>query len=216
MREDQALSCGTQLGRRERNKLDKLNRIKKAAHALFRERGFDRATTREIAKRAGVGIGTVFSYATEKRDLLLLIYGERFEAARADFKGIDPRRTFVGNLIELFRPYYVLFASEPEIMRDLLRELSYFTHGLQLPRMQAGRQELLKMIANVVTDAKKQGVLGTSDSAQAVARLIFGILQAEIRIWIAGDKPVPEEGLRALAAALKIFIRGLGPSRGAL
>ena len=61
------------LGLRERNKLDKLQRIKHAARTLFIEKGFDETTTREIARRAGVALGTLFLYATDKRDLLFLI-----------------------------------------------------------------------------------------------------------------------------------------------
>src|SRR5215472_8899406 len=60
-------------GLREQNKIDKRRRIGEAARALFIERGFDDTTTREIALRAGVGIGTVFTYAENKRDLLFLI-----------------------------------------------------------------------------------------------------------------------------------------------
>ena len=58
------------LGQRERNKLDKLGRIKDAARGLFLAKGFDDTTTREIATRAGAGIGTIFVYAENKRDLL--------------------------------------------------------------------------------------------------------------------------------------------------
>jgi AcrR family transcriptional regulator len=61
------------LGQREKNKIDKLNRIKEAARELFLSKGFDDATTRAIASRAGVGIGTVFIYADNKRDLLFLV-----------------------------------------------------------------------------------------------------------------------------------------------
>src|SRR5215510_7252691 len=61
---------------RERNKLDKLRRIKSAARELFLEQGYDNATTREIAGRADVGLGTLFSYASDKRDLLFLIYND--------------------------------------------------------------------------------------------------------------------------------------------
>src|SRR5258707_6733633 len=60
-------------GQRERNKRDKLLRIKNAAQELFVSKGYDDTTTREIAVRAGVGMGTVFTYAANKRDLLFLI-----------------------------------------------------------------------------------------------------------------------------------------------
>src|SRR2546421_5744523 len=66
-------------GQRERNKLDKLRRIKDAARELFVAKGFDDTTTREIALRAGVGIGTIFVYAENKRDLLFLIANEELE-----------------------------------------------------------------------------------------------------------------------------------------
>ena len=60
-------------GQREKNKIEKLQRIREAARELFVKKGFDETTTREIAVRAGVGIGTVFTYAENKRDLLFLV-----------------------------------------------------------------------------------------------------------------------------------------------
>src|SRR5215472_18786691 len=80
---------------RERNKLDKLKRIKAAARELFLEQGYDSATTREIARRADVGLGTLFSYASDKRDLLFLIYNDMQEAlTRTAFSGSRSSRTF--------------------------------------------------------------------------------------------------------------------------
>ena len=69
------------LGLREQNKLDKLRRIKDAARELFITKGFDDTTTREIAQRASVGIGTLFIYADNKRDLLFLVANDELEQA---------------------------------------------------------------------------------------------------------------------------------------
>ncbi|MDE1571149.1 TetR/AcrR family transcriptional regulator [Aquabacter sp. P-9] len=66
-------------GQRARNKIDKLQRIKESATQLFIEKGFDDTTTREIAVRASVGIGTLFNYANDKRDLLFLVYNRDLE-----------------------------------------------------------------------------------------------------------------------------------------
>ncbi|MGA9083691.1 MAG: helix-turn-helix domain-containing protein, partial [Pseudolabrys sp.] len=66
-------------GLRARNKLDKLRRIKDAAQRLFIANGFDDTTMREIAVRAGVGLGTIFLYAKDKRDLLFLTINEPLE-----------------------------------------------------------------------------------------------------------------------------------------
>ena len=76
------------LGRRERNKLDKLARITAAAGELFATRGVDDVTTQEIADRADIGAGTLFLYAKTKGELLLLVqnstYAGALERGRAD------------------------------------------------------------------------------------------------------------------------------------
>ena len=61
-------------GLRERQKTERRRRIEAAARAVFREKGYEAATTREIAARAEVSIGTLFAYAADKRDLLAMVY----------------------------------------------------------------------------------------------------------------------------------------------
>ena len=68
------------LGRRERAKLDRRERIRTAAAELFTRHGFDAATMRQIAHRAHVGLGTLFNYAADKRDLVFLIFNEELDA----------------------------------------------------------------------------------------------------------------------------------------
>ena len=82
------MSLGTQpLGRRERNKQDKLERIVAAASELFAKRGIDEVTTQQIAEQADIGTGTLFLYAKTKGELLLLVqnghYARALEAGRA-------------------------------------------------------------------------------------------------------------------------------------
>ncbi|MFJ8267827.1 TetR/AcrR family transcriptional regulator [Peribacillus asahii] len=45
----------------------------KGAVTLFREKGFHRTTTREIAKAAGFSIGTLYEYIRSKEDVLYLV-----------------------------------------------------------------------------------------------------------------------------------------------
>jgi len=76
-----------ELGRRERNKRAKLDRITAAASELFAVHGVDDVTTQQIAELADVGTGTVFLYAKSKGELLLLVqnahYAEALEEGRA-------------------------------------------------------------------------------------------------------------------------------------
>src|SRR5260370_41659192 len=56
------------VGQREKNKIDKLKRIKAAARELSLSNGFHDATTRAIASRAGGGPGAVLIHPATKRD----------------------------------------------------------------------------------------------------------------------------------------------------
>ena len=71
------------VGRRERNKQQKLDRITAAARELFAERGVDEVTTQEIADKADIGAGTLFLYAKTKGELLLLVQNSTYADALA-------------------------------------------------------------------------------------------------------------------------------------
>jgi AcrR family transcriptional regulator len=76
------------MGRRERNKQEKLDRIMTAASELFAEHGIEDVTTQQIADKADIGAGTLFLYAKTKGELLLLVqnahYAEALERGRTE------------------------------------------------------------------------------------------------------------------------------------
>ena len=74
------------LGRRERNKQAKLERITAAAGALFAKHGVDEVTTQQIAEAADIGTGTLFLYAKNKGELLLLVQNSSYVDALAEGK----------------------------------------------------------------------------------------------------------------------------------
>jgi len=55
-----------QVGRREKAKQEKRERILAAARELFAEHGVNGVTTQQIADRAGVAIGTLYLYTATK------------------------------------------------------------------------------------------------------------------------------------------------------
>ncbi|MCM6761878.1 TetR/AcrR family transcriptional regulator [Rathayibacter sp. ZW T2_19] len=114
------------VGRRERNKLEKLERITAAASELFAEHGVDEVTTQQIADRADIGTGTLFLYAKTKGELLLLVqnanYVEALERGRTAAQGFeDP----VDALMALAAPIVECNRAQVENGRTYLREMVY-------------------------------------------------------------------------------------------
>jgi AcrR family transcriptional regulator len=179
-------------------------------------RGYEETTTREIAARAAVGMGTVFTYADNKRDLLFLIANEDLSllVALAE-RSVSDRAPFLRNLLAVFRSHYEFFGREPELSRLMLREMVFYDTGRQAEVFRATRQRLIRLIERIVATALERGAIRSREDHRTVAWVAFGIYQVEIRRWLASGDLDVENGMRALRRALKLLIDGLAPARRA-
>jgi AcrR family transcriptional regulator len=204
-------------GQRERNKIDKLRRIKDAARELFVAKSFDDTTTREIAIRAGVGLGTIFVYAENKRDLLFLIVNEELETVTEDAEAsINLDESFLDNLLGVAGRHYAFFGRQPALSRLVLREMAFYDSGAQAGRFQKTRERLINLFGSIVAVALDRGNLSSRETPQFIGWTIFCIFQVELRRWLSQDEPNLHKGLEALARALTLFALGLKPSTKAL
>lgn len=202
------------LGLRERNKRDKLRRIKDAARALFIAKGFDDATMREIALHAGVGLGTLFLYAENKRDLLFLIINEQLENVTQKAEdSIDASAPLIDNLLAVARLHYEFFGRQPALSRLVLREMAFYDSGAQARPFQRTRERLINLFGKIVALAVTQKRVASPESPQFIGWTMFCIFQVELRRWLADDNSDVDEGLQALQRALLLFITGIKASR---
>ncbi len=199
------------MGLREKNKLDKLRRIQAAARALFVERGFDEATTREIAIRAGVGIGTVFTYAENKRDLLFLIANDELEEVTRNAEAaIRKDASCLENLVAIFRPHYKFFARQPALSRFLLREMTFYDSGRQASRFQRTRERNIELAGQVVRMAIERRTIRLSEDPDLAGWVAFCIFQVELRRWLTTKELSITAGMARLQRALDLCVSGWG------
>jgi AcrR family transcriptional regulator len=208
-------SAADRPGKRETKKLDKLRRIRAAALDLFLQRGYDETTVRMIADQASVGLGTMFSYARDKRDLLFLILNEGFEEAvayaEATMRG--PRLRLAQRLQRIFRHHYLTFSGQPHLYRYALRELQFYAATDQAAIFQATRERLFRIIVEAVKDAQAHAEVDQAVEAELAASVLFSVFQAEVRHWISQEPRNVDEGTARLERALDIVLAGLRPRR---
>ena len=76
----------------QKRSIDKKENILDAAYRLFCEQGYHRTTAAQVAKEAGLSVGSFYAYFVDKRDLFLAVmdrYSERFaEIRRTSFRKI--------------------------------------------------------------------------------------------------------------------------------
>ncbi|HWW36596.1 MAG TPA: TetR/AcrR family transcriptional regulator [Xanthobacteraceae bacterium] len=199
-------------GLRERNKLDKFRRIKEAASELFIRKGYDDTTTREIAVRAGVGLGTIFVYAATKRDLLFLIVNDELqEVVEKAAAGVRPERPMLDNLLRIFQWHYRYFAQEPQLSRLALREMSFYDTGPEAQKFLKTRERLIALIVEIVRIAFDQKAISSTERPELIAWVIFSIYQIEVRHWLSSDELNLRRGLNALRRQLVLLMNGLSP-----
>jgi AcrR family transcriptional regulator len=205
---------GGPIGLREKNKLEKLRRIKAAARKLFIQKGFDDATTREIAELAGVGIGTVFTYADNKRDLLFLIANEDLAEVTAKAEAsVRDDASCLQNLVTVFSHHYELLGRQPALSRLMLREMTFYDSGRQAAEFQTIRERVIRLVGSVVKKALARGAIRSSEDGDFIGWVAFSIFQVELRRWLMSKKLDTKTGIDALQRALKLFMQGVSPAR---
>lgn len=203
------------LGLRARGKERRRNRIKDAARDVFVERGYELATTREIAERAEVSLGTLFAYAPTKSELLLMIVNDDLEELRRDaLVDVPDDMPLIDALIPLARQDMVYWSKYPEIARQARREIAGVLLGRaadpEAMRFASMKPKLLKHVATLIARKQATGQLTTKAPADLVADLWWAIYNQNLHNWLMVAKPNPRQGVAELRRLLTLAVQGLG------
>jgi len=163
-------------------------RIVSSARELFARAGVD-VPTREIARHAGVGVGTLYRHFPARGDLIDAVLAESFEelVALAESALAEP---------DAWRGF-TRFVEEALVLhggnRGLKDVVETNEHGRT--RAQAMRRRLRPLVANLVARAQEHGELRSDFTPQDIALLFWG---SDRVIELAGDV-APELWRRQLA-----------------
>ncbi len=200
-------------GLRERNKREKLTRIKRVALQLFEKKGFEATTAREICQRARIGTGTLFLYVQDKRELLFLVFQE--EAQRLFAQGMEraaaDSTSLVDSLMCLFEGFIEFYARNPELSKALLQEL--FFHRHDKGGMGELTSEYIEHIADLIRRAQERGEVRRELEPSAAASACFAHYAFWLQAWLGARMVSPEEVRGKLRAALELQMEGLRARR---
>lgn len=180
----------TPLGRRERNKQAKLERITAAASELFSEHGVDEVTTQQIADAADIGTGTLFLYAKTKGELLLLVqnthYAAALERGRTAASGVA---NALDSVMAVLAPVVECNRVQIDNGRTYLREIVFGNpaephHAVALSIV----AQTEEAVASILTDRAQL----TAPEASTLARVTSAIMFLHLSASTNTDSTVPE------------------------
>jgi AcrR family transcriptional regulator len=193
-------------GRRSRS------RIREAARELFRERGFDGATLRAIAQRAGMGASSIYRHVQTKEELLVQELSDLQEEAWIRFRLLDdrsaPTRERVG---KFFQAQHELLARDPDLTVIALRATTH--PGARVAhRVLLLNDRAIGLLAEILQGGRARSDLARNLDVLAAARALFHIATGARISWANGL--LPEADCRsAIEASVDLLFSGLGEPR---
>lgn len=154
-----------------------------AATAVIAERGWQAATIRRIAARAGVAEGTIYNYFADKEDLLLGLL-DRLHAAetRKVPLGAQPPSDFVAFLTAYLRHRLATLRENRDLLRALLPALlsnprlrAGYAERILEPSLRSAEELLLRAMASGRARPLDPGLCG-----RALSGLVLGVLMMEL------------------------------------
>jgi len=204
--------AGNPLGRRERNKQEKRERIKAAARALFASKGFTATTTQEIAVRADIGAGTLFLYVQSKEEVLVLVFRDEMDRVREQaFASLPRQASLLDALVHVFGALIAFHDEDQELARVFVKEVLFVKeqHRQSIFEFVDG---LIARCADLVEHAKTRGELDASVPAQLLAENCFATFLVRLQKWLGLGEPLATtEHIARLRESFALQLQGLGP-----
>lgn len=193
--------------KRERSRRKTRQKIFEAARSLYLEDGAENVTTRQIADRAGVGLGTVNLHFKDKTSLLLEVFYEKIEAFSFGLLERVPDGTLTDQLRFLVESEYSFYVEHPSLSR-VVKE-SMFVDGAMGEQYDAQMWRYCDRLSGLFGAARQRGEIrrdaDCAVAAHAVAsHYLFGL--------IIGARETPFNRDKALAMAwplIELLIQGL-------
>lgn len=199
-------------GRRERNRIAVEGRIRAAALALFREKGYEQTTVEEIADRADVSKATVFNYFPRKEalvDALAAAVWQQAEAAlgRPAARARSSRHQIRWLLVTLLR----LAEADRALFRVLLHQTvrEFWIDSQDDPVSRSFNRAL----RDILETGRARGDIDRRVRGESAARLIEQAFVGVMIDWLASDAPLVA-ARREIDAQLRIVFEGLAARTG--
>lgn len=149
-------------------------RVLDAARQLFDAVGYDATTVREIARQAGVAVGSVFTTFSSKGDILSQVMQDRLEGLYAEFDRVVPRLR--GSTADRLRSIFAIhYAFEAQATNLFLAHIAAaYDWTLNPAARPYGRAPRLKeILRECLTDGAERGDVSPSADLDQVVDLLL-------------------------------------------
>lgn len=195
-------------GRLERGRRSRAQ-IRAAARALFREKGFDGATLRAIAERAGMGASSIYRHIRSKEELLVEELAELQERAWRQVRARGGGRSSGARpaVRAFLDAEHALLLADPDLTTIAVRATTH--PGARVARQVLALQERsVGLLTELLQPGRGAGELRRDADVLAAARTIVFFTSGARIAWANGL--LDAEGCRStIAASVELLFEGI-------
>jgi AcrR family transcriptional regulator len=184
-----------------------------AAMRVFAAKGYSRATTREVAREAGVSEGTIYNYFEDKEALLMAIMDTLNETERRteDLRG-DPTLDYQVFFRAYLKHRMDVIWENREVFRIVMSEM-LVNEGLRKRYM----REVVEPTMRIGEESFRAGVGQGNSSATGTPlamRVVTGSVLGLLVLGLLGEREVASRWDEAAGVLADVLLRGLEPAGG--
>jgi len=168
------------LTKRARQAIASQNKIYKCGVSLIRKYGFDAVTIEQIAKKAGVSVGTYYYYFESKMDLLKEIFNKADRYFLEEVEGTLKAHSCKEQIVEYFDRYAEYTLTDGI---ELIKKL-YTSENKMFIVEGRGMQNTL---ANILRAGQEKKEIHKDRSPEEITKMLFVVARGVIFDWCLYD-----------------------------
>ncbi len=196
---------------REKKKRQTRKAILEAAIHLFGSNGYDKTSIDQLARKAGVGKGTIYSYFRSKSEILLAFCDDELEYLHEEMeRRIDDNTPFLDALVEIFMIEFRYVTRNKEFGRVFLREV-IFPSDLVVERSREIDDRFIAIFIPLFEKAQQRGELRLDVELLFATGHFYALYIIAVSSWYSGRLLENDDVEMSLIMLFKQALIGLSP-----
>ncbi|MCW5201905.1 TetR/AcrR family transcriptional regulator [Desulfobulbus sp. US2] len=198
-------------GLREQKKKATRAAIMEAAINLFGERGYQSTSVSSLAKAAGIGKGTIYSYFTSKNEILLAFCEDELTFIHDEIqKKLNPDAPLAEKMLLVLMSEFCFVTKNKDFGRTLLRELT-FPKEITIEKSRVIEERFLNLFVKIFKEGQERGQLRRDIELIITGGHFYGLYLMALSAWYSGRLHTEDDVRESLELMINQALTGLTP-----
>ena len=198
-------------GVREKKKRKTKKAILDAAIILFGEKGYEQTSMAALARKAGIGKSTIYTYFAAKREILIAFCEEEWEYVYKEIhEQANPDASLVEQLLTIFLAEFRFVTKNKDFGRLFFREI-VFPKELTIEHSHELDSRYINLLFVIFKKSQKRKELRKDRELLFVAAQFYSLYLIAVSSWYSGRLETEEDVAEGMRMLFEQAMEGLKP-----